>query len=214
MDIFVTQHHVVADRLGQIRDKNTTSHHFRRLVEEISYMLGLEATSNIQLADYSVETPIGPTTAQRILSDKLLILPILRAGLGMLSGLSRVIPDVEVAFVGAKRNESSLESEIYLQTLPNEVSDRHALVLDPMIATAGTLIRTLDLIFSAGMSSATCISIIAAPEGLSSLREFLASNWPEKAVNLILAQLDEKLDDKGFISPGLGDAGDRLFGSL
>lgn len=214
MELIVANHPLISHKISLLRSKNTPSAEFRQLVEELVSLLTFEATKDLAVEEIEVETPLTKTTGMRLRKPTPLIIPILRAGLGMLGGITRLIPDAEVGFLGIKRNEETLQPETYANRLPERLDGRHVLLIDPMLATGGTLNDSLDYAFERGAESATCICLIGAPEGVEAVRQHLAKSWPDKKVLVQLAALDEKLNEVGYIVPGLGDAGDRLYGTV
>ena len=213
MEITVANHPLIAHKVTLLRDVNTTSSQFRQLVEELVTLLTFEATKSLATEEVEVETPLTKTTGTRLAKPTPLIIPILRAGLGMLSGITKLLPDAEVGFLGIKRNEETLQPETYANRLPDDLTGRQVILIDPMLATGGTLNDSLDYAFERGARSATCICLLGAPEGVDAVSKHALDKWPDKQVNIHLAALDEKLNDIGYIVPGLGDAGDRLYGT-
>lgn len=214
MELFVADHPLISHKVTLLRDKNTSSSQFRQLVEELVTLLAFEATKTLATEEVKVETPLTLTKGVRLASPAPLIIPILRAGLGMLPGITKLLPDAEVGFLGIKRNEETLQPETYANRLPNDLTGRRVILIDPMLATGGTLNDSLDYAFERGAESATCICLIGAPEGVEAVSRHVIDKWPGKHVWVQLAALDERLNDVGYIVPGLGDAGDRLFGSV
>ncbi|MFP7696956.1 uracil phosphoribosyltransferase [Trueperella sp. LYQ143] len=209
MKLQVVDHPLLAHKLTVMRDKNTPSPVFRQLVEEIIMLLSYECTREIAVVDREIETPIAPMIGTAIREPKPIVVPILRAGLGMLEGMTRLMPTAEVGFLGLRRDEDTLEAITYANRLPDDLTDRQCFVLDPMLATGHTLIASIDYLLERGARDVTAICILAAPEGIATLEEHLADRGN---VRIVVAAVDEKLNDKGFIVPGLGDAGDRLYG--
>ena len=201
---------MVSAKLTLLRDKNTDSLIFRHLVEELVTLLSYEATRNLNIVEKIVETPITKTKGYEIADPKPLVVPILRAGLGMLDGMMRILPAAEVGFLGMVRNEKTLQPSTYAERIPGEIKNRQVFVLDPMLATGGTLVAAIKLLIERGAKDVVAICLLAAPEGIKKLEESFG-----KSVNIkvVCAGLDEKLNEVGYIVPGLGDAGDRLFGT-
>ena len=210
VDLRVVDHPLVAHKLTALRDIQTDSPTFRQLTEELVTLLAYEATREVRVSPYEVRTPLQPTVGVRLTQPSPLVVPILRAGLGMLEGMTRLIPTAEVGFVGMVRDEQTLRATTYAQRLPEDLTGRQCYVLDPMLATGGSLGATITFLAKRGADEITCICLIAAPEGIAYLRALLE----ELAVpcTLVLAGVDEKLNSVGYIVPGLGDAGDRLYG--
>ncbi|WP_156607724.1 uracil phosphoribosyltransferase [Auraticoccus cholistanensis] len=193
-----------------LRDKQTNSPTFRRLTEELVTLLAYEATRNVRVREVQVETPVSTMTGTALTDPRPLVVPILRAGLGMLEGMTRLMPTAEVGFVGMARNEETLQPVTYAERLPDDLSGRQCYVLDPMLATGGSLAGTIQFLVRRGADHITCICLLAAPEGVQHLREVLADL--EVPCTLVVAAVDERLNEVGYIVPGLGDAGDRLYG--
>ena len=164
----------------------------------------------MRIEPFDIVTPVAPTTGVRLASPKPLVVPILRAGLGMLEGMVKLIPTAEVGFLGMVRNEETLQPETYAERLPDDLSNRQCFVLDPMLATGGSLIAAIDFLFARGAVDVTAVCLIAAPEGLAAVEAATAG----RDVTIVLGALDEKLNEVGYIVPGLGDAGDRLYGTV
>ena len=168
----------------------------------------LVATRNVRVEPVNIETPVTSTIGTGLVKPTPLVVPILRAGLGMLEGMTRLVPTAEVGFLGMARNEETLEAITYAERLPDDLTGRQVFVLDPMLATGGTLREAIKFLFNRGAAEIVCICLLGAPEGLSVLEEELA----DANVTIVLASIDERLDEKAYIVPGLGDAGDRLYG--
>ena len=212
MRLHVANHPLITHKLTVLRDKATPSPQFRLLVEELVTLLAYEATREIRVETVEIETPVQKTTGIKISNPKPLIVPVLRAGLGMLEGMVKLLPSAEVGFLGIKRNEETLEPYTYANRLPDDLADRQVFIIDPMLATGGTLIDSIDYVFERGAVSATCVCLLGAPEGVENVKSHLATKWPNRNVEIVLGAMDEKLNDLGYIVPGLGDAGDRLYG--
>jgi len=208
MKISISTHPLVQHKVTLLRDAKTSSPQFRGLVSELMTLLAYEATADLALSSKDVVTPVAPTTGQVISKPYPLVVPILRAGLGMLEGILHVIPTAEVGFLGIKRNEETLIPETYAHRLPNDLAGRNIIIIDPMLATGGTLIDSINYVFERGASSVTAVCLIGAPEGLEKVKQ----EFGDKPVHLVLGTLDEKLNEVGYIVPGLGDAGDRIYG--
>jgi uracil phosphoribosyltransferase len=210
MRIHVADHPLIAHKLTALRDERTDSLTFRRLADELVTLLAYEATRDVRTEPVEITTPVATTTGVRLAAPKPLVVPILRAGLGMLDGMMRLLPTAEVGFLGMIRDEETLLASTYATRLPDDLSGRQCYVLDPMLATGGTLVAAINFLRDRGADDITAICLLAAPEGLAVMeQEFGASAIP---VTVVLAGLDEKLNDVGYIVPGLGDAGDRLYG--
>jgi uracil phosphoribosyltransferase len=210
VDLRIVEHPLVSHKLTVLRDRATDSPTFRRLTEELVTLLAYEATREVRVTQYAVQTPLAPTVGVRLSPPRPLVVPILRAGLGMLEGMTRLIPTAEVGFLGMVRNEETLEAATYAERLPDDLSGRQCYVLDPMLATGGTLAAAVKFLAGRGADHITCICLIAAPEGIERLTTLL--DGLQVPCTLVLAGLDEKLNEVGYIVPGLGDAGDRLYG--
>lgn len=208
MRVLVVDHPLVSHKLTVLRDKNTPSPVFRLLTEELVTLLAYEATRDVRVEPVHIETPVTTAVGTGLVKPTPLVVPILRAGLGMLEGMTRLVPTAEVGFLGMARNEETLEAITYAERLPDDLTGRQVFVLDPMLATGGTLREAIKFLFRRGAADVTCICLLAAPEGLEALRQELEG----ANVTIVLASVDEKLNENAYIVPGLGDAGDRLYG--
>jgi uracil phosphoribosyltransferase len=208
MRIHVANHPLITHKLTVLRDKNTPSPVFRQLVEELVTLLAYEATREVKTEAVTVETPVTKAQGMKLSHPRPIIIPVLRAGLGMLEGIVKLLPTAEVGFLGIKRNEETLQPYTYANRLPDDLTGRQVFIIDPMLATGGTLIDSIDYVFDRGATDVTCICLIGAPEGLEAVQEHVG----ERNVQIVLGALDEKLNEHGYIVPGLGDAGDRLYG--
>ncbi|MBD8871186.1 uracil phosphoribosyltransferase [Nocardioides donggukensis] len=210
MRTHVIDHPLVDHKLTTLRDERTDSPTFRRLTDELVTLLAYEATRDVRVEATSITTPVSPTAGVKLATPKPLVVPILRAGLGMLDGMVRLLPTAEVGFLGMVRNEETLEASTYAERLPDDLSGRQCYVLDPMLATGGTLAAAIRFLTDRGADHITAICLLAAPEGCARLEQELADL--DVPVTIVTAAMDERLNDKGYIVPGLGDAGDRLYG--
>lgn len=210
MQTLVVDHPLVAHKLTTLRDVRTDSPTFRRLADELVTLLAYEATRDVRVTDVTVATPLAPAHGVRLARPVPLVVPILRAGLGMLDGMTRLLPTAEVGFLGMIRDESTLKAQTYATRLPEDLSGRQCYVLDPMLATGGTLAAAIEFLFARGARDVTAICLLAAPEGIAYLDE--AFQGRDRPIRVVTAALDERLNENGYIVPGLGDAGDRLYG--
>ncbi|MDR3201715.1 MAG: uracil phosphoribosyltransferase [Bifidobacteriaceae bacterium] len=209
MHVFTVDHPLVAHKLTILRDSRTDSPKFRNLVDELVTLLAYEATRGIAVEPTDIVTPVAPTTGVQLSEPAPLVVPILRAGLGMLSGMTRILPTAEVGFLGLQRDEETLQAITYANRLPDDLSGRQCFVLDPMLATGGTLIASIEYLFERGARDVTAICLLAAPEGLAQLDQTLGARGD---FTIVTAAIDQRLNSKAYIVPGLGDAGDRLYG--
>ena len=205
--VVVMDHPLIAHKIGIIRKKETGTREFRDMVSEIGALITYEATKDLKLQDVEIETPICKTTVKELAGKKLAVIPILRAGLGMVEGVLTMIPSAKVGHIGLYRNEETLEPVEYYCKIPKDCSERDVFVVDPMLATGGSAIAAIQMLKNRGVKNMRFLCVIAAPEGVKKLQE------AHPDVDIYIAQQDEKLDEHAYIVPGLGDAGDRLFGT-
>ena len=210
MHVHVADHPLVSHKLTVLRDASTDSPTFRRLAEELVTLLAYEATRDVRVEPTTVRTPVADAEGVRLADPRPLVVPILRAGLGMLEGMQRLLPTAEVGFLGMIRNEETLEADTYAERLPDDLSGRQCYVLDPMLATGGSLAAAIQFLVKRGADHITAVCLLAAPEGIARIEGEMAEVGVP--VTLVVAGLDERLDENGYIVPGLGDAGDRLYG--
>ena len=209
MRVHVADHPLITHKLTVLRDQSTSSPMFRALVEELMTLLAYEGTRGVRVEEVTVQTPVAIARGVKISDPKPLVVPILRAGLGMLEGMVKLIPTAEVGFLGMVRDEETLQPTTYAERLPDDLSGRQCFVLDPMLATGGSLIAAIDFLFARGAKDVTAVCLIAAPEGLAAVEQAMDGRGD---VTIVLGALDERLNELGYIVPGLGDAGDRLYG--
>jgi len=207
MPVIHVTHPLVQHKVSYLRDKNTPTVHFRKLVEEVTLLLTYEATKDLPTEDVPIETPLEVAPVPRISGKKVAVVPILRAGLGMLDGVLTLISGARVGFIGLYRDETTLEAVEYYVKLPQDVAERDVILLDPMLATGNSTASAIQTVRDAGAEHVRLVSIIAAPEGV----EHIQRDHPE--VLIVVAAIDRGLNERGFIVPGLGDAGDRLYGT-
>lgn len=203
----IMDHPLIQHKIGIIRRKETPSKDFRQLVGEIGTLMGYEATRNLPLADVEIETPICKTTVKEIKGKKMAIVPILRAGLGMVEGMLAMIPSAKVGHIGLYRNEETLEPVEYYCKIPADCNERDVFVVDPMLATGGSSVAAIQMLKDRGVKNIRFLCIIAAPEGIKRMQE------AHPDVDIYVGALDDHLNENGYIVPGLGDAGDRIFGT-
>ncbi len=207
MPVTEVRHPLVQHKLSYLREADTPTVHFRRLVEELTLLLTYEATKDFPTEDVEVDTPLERAPFPRISGKKVAVCPILRAGLGMLDGVLSLISGARVGFIGLYRDEETLHPVEYYVKLPQDVADRDVILLDPMLATGNSTAHAVKVVKDAGATSVRLISIIAAPEGIANIER----QHPD--VEIVVAAIDRGLNERGFIVPGLGDAGDRLYGT-
>ncbi len=207
LPVTVVRHPLAVSRLSIMRDARSDNATFRAALRELTLMLVYEATRDLDVVAVPLHTPVARTSGVRLATPPLLV-PVLRAGLGMADQAHMLIPEAQMGFVGLARDEQTLEPTSYMESLPDSLAGRPVFVLDPMLATGGSMVRTVELLTGRGATAVTCICALAAPEGLAAL---VASGLP---VRVITAAVDERLNDSGYIVPGLGDAGDRQFGAV
>ncbi|MEC5424463.1 uracil phosphoribosyltransferase [Virgibacillus sp. C22-A2] len=205
--VFVLDHPLIQHKLTYIRDKDTGTKEFRELVDEVATLMAFEITRNLPLQDKTIQTPVMETKAKVLAGKKIGLIPILRAGLGMVDGMLNLIPAAKVGHVGLYRDPITLQPVEYYIKLPSDINERELIVLDPMLATGGSANDAIHSLKKRGARSIRLMCLIAAPEGVEVIKE----EHPD--VDIYLGALDDKLDEKGYIIPGLGDAGDRLFGT-
>jgi uracil phosphoribosyltransferase len=213
MQTLVVDHPLIAHKLTALRDESTDSPTFRRLTDELVTLLAYEATREVRVQPVTVRTPVGDAQGVRMARPEPLVVPVLRAGIGMLDGMIRLLPTAEVGFVGLARDEESLVAATYANRLPANLAGRDVFVLDPMLATGGTLETVITMLADREAASVTAVSLLAAPEGVDRLAGAFPGDEP-LPVRVVIAAMDERLNDRGYIIPGLGDAGDRLFGEI
>ena len=210
MRVHVADHPLITHKLSVLRDQRTSSPVFRQLTEELVTLLAYEATRNVKVSPIEIITPVTTTMGVKISEPRPIVVPILRAGLGMLEGLVKLLPTAEVGFLGMVRDEETFEPTTYAERLPDDLSDRQCFAIDPMLATGGTLAAAIQFLFNRGAKDVTAICLLGTPEGVAAI-EAMAG---DRDVTLVLGALDERLNEKGYIVPGLGDAGDRLYGTV
>ena len=204
--VTVIAHPLVQHNLTRLRDQRTQSQEFRRLLGEIASLMLYEATRSFAVRSVSVQTPLAPARGCR-LEREVVLVPVLRAGLGMLDSILQLIPHARVGFIGLKREETTLRAQFYHKSLPNNLDRFEVILIDPMLATGGSAVAALDLLTEQGARHLRLVNLVAAPEGIRRVRRY----YPRMPV--FTAAIDRRLNDKGYILPGLGDAGDRLFGT-
>jgi len=207
MAIHEIKHPLIRHKLGLMRRDNISTKNFRELSSEVGMLLTYEATRSLPTEEIEIECWSGPTQVEQIRGKKITVVPILRAGIGMLDGVLEAIPSAKVSVVGLYRDEATLQPVVYFEKLVEDIQDRKAMVIDPMLATGGTLVATVDMLKAAGCSDIIGIFLVAAPEGI----ELMQKHHPD--VDIYTAAVDSHLNENGYIIPGLGDAGDKIFGT-
>ena len=207
MTVHEIRHPLVSHKLGLMRERNISTKAFRELSSEVGMLLTYEATHSLPMEKIEIDTWAGKTEVDQIKGKKITVVPILRAGIGMLDGVLEAIPSAKVSVVGLYRDEETLQPVVYFEKLVEDIKDRKAMVIDPMLATGGTLVATLDMLKAAGCTDIIGIFLVAAPEGIKLLQE----HHPD--VDIYTASVDSHLNEDGYILPGLGDAGDKIFGT-
>ena len=211
MRLHVADHPLIDHKLSVLRDRRTPAAVFRPLVDELVTLLAYEATREVRTEKVEITTPVAVAHCLRLAEPRPIVVPILRAGLGMLEGMTRLLPTAEVGFLGMKRDDDTLEVETYANRLPDDLSGRQCFVIDPMLATGHTLVAAIDYLLERGARDVTAICLIAAPEGIKTLE---AAVGERANVTVVTAAEDERLNEHAYIVPGLGDAGDRLYGII
>jgi uracil phosphoribosyltransferase len=205
--VIEVKHPLVQHKLSYLRDKDTPTVHFRKIANEVTLLLTYEATKDFPTEEVEIETPLERTTVQRISGKKVAVCPVLRAGMGMLDGVLSLVSGARVGFIGLYRDEETLEAVEYYVKLPTDLAERDAIVLDPMLATGNSSVAAIAKVKEAGARSVTLVCLVSAPEGI----ERVHAEHPD--VRIVTAAIDRGLNERGFIVPGLGDAGDRLYGT-
>ena len=205
--VHVFDHPLIQHKLSYIREAQTGTKEFRELVDEVGMLMAYEVTRDLELQDVEIETPVTKMTAKRLAGKKLAIVPILRAGLGMTEGILSLVPAARVGHIGLYRDPETLEAVEYFSKMPQDIDEREIIVVDPMLATGASAIEAITSLKNKGAKNIRFMCLIAAPEGVEKMKE------AHDDVDIYIAALDEKLNDKAYITPGLGDAGDRLFGT-
>jgi uracil phosphoribosyltransferase len=213
MQTLVVDHPLIAHKLTALRNERTDSPTFRQLTDELVTLLAYEATREVRVQPEVVTTPVGEAQGLKLARPVPLVVPVLRAGIGMLDGMIRLLPTADVGFVGLARDEESLVAVTYANRLPSNLAGRDVFVLDPMLATGGTLETVITMLSQREAASVTAVCLLAAPEGIDRIAAAFPDDVP-LPVRVVTAALDERLDERGYIVPGLGDAGDRLFGEI
>ncbi|MBR4494816.1 MAG: uracil phosphoribosyltransferase [Saccharofermentans sp.] len=206
-NVFVFDHPLIQHKVSLLRDKNTSTKEFRELVEEIAMLMAYEVTRDLPLKDVEIETPVATAHSKMLAGKSIAVVPILRAGLGMVDGMVKLIPNLKVGHIGLYRDPVTIEPHTYYCKLPEDINEREVIILDPMLATGGSASAAIGYLKEKGIDSIKFMCLIAAPEGI----ERLTKDHPD--VKIYCAAKDERLNDDSYIVPGLGDAGDRIFGT-
>lgn len=206
-NLYLLDHPLIQHKVTLIRKEETGTNEFRSLVNEIGGLMVYEITRDLELEDIQIKTPVSPMVAKQLSGEKMVIVPILRAGLGMVDGILQLIPSARVGHIGLYRDEETLQPVEYFAKFPNKLEERAVVVVDPMLATGGSAIAAIDIVKKRGAKNIKFVCLVAAPEGVQAMLE------AHPDVPIYVAALDEKLNEKGYIVPGLGDCGDRIFGT-
>ena len=206
-NVFIMDHPLIQHKISMLRNKNTGTNEFRKLIEEIAVLMGYEALRDLPLEDVEIETPIEKCKSPMIAGKKLAVVPVLRAGLGMVNGITTLVPSAKIGHIGLYRDPETLVPVEYYCKLPQDIEEREMIIVDPMLATGGSAVAAIDVLKSRGANSIKLVNLVAAPEGIAEVQKY----HPD--VDIYVAAIDEKLNDHGYIVPGLGDAGDRLYGT-
>ena len=207
MSVHEINHPLVKHKIGLMRARGMSTRSFRQLAAEVGCLLTYEATKDLEVEDYQLDGWCGEVTCQRIKGKKITVVPILRAGIGMLDGVLDLVPTARISVVGLYRDEETLEPVAYFEKLANDIDERMSLIIDPMLATGGSMNATIDMLKKAGCDSIRALVLVAAPEGIKAVQE------AHPDVELYTASIDSHLNEQGYIIPGLGDAGDKIFGT-
>lgn len=207
MSVHEIKHPLVRHKIGLMRKREMSTRSFRQLAAEVGCLLTYEATKDLEVEEYQLDGWCGEVTAERIKGKKITVVPILRAGLGMLDGVLELVPSAKISVVGLYRDEETLQPVSYFEKLAHDIDERMSLVIDPMLATGGSMIATIDMLKEAGCTSIRALVLVAAPEGIKAVQD------AHPDVDLFTASVDECLNEQGYIVPGLGDAGDKIFGT-
>ena len=206
MQVTVVDHPLIKQKITKMRAEHTSSRDFRECLDEIAMLMTYEVARNLPLQEVEVATPVAKTTGYKVAGD-IFVVPILRAGLGLLTGVLKMIPDARVGFIGLYRDEETLKPIEYYCKLPQDIEEREMIIVDPMLATGGSAVAAIDVLKSRGANSIKLVNLVAAPEGIAEVQKY------HDDVDIYVASIDEKLNDHGYIVPGLGDPGDRLYGT-